>query len=228
MNVNQKQNRFVVDFKLLLITGGKPPRQKWVDIISEAGEAGVRAVQFRAKDLPLREQFIMAGEIEKVTKRFGMKLFINDRIDLCLAINADGVHLPAAGLPVPVARQLLGKTKGIGVSCHSLEEVLRAESDGADYAVLGPIYDTASKRPYGAPLGIDSFRQVRQWVSIPLFAIGGIKTKQIPEVMKASADAVAMISEIMEAREVKAQCRVILNQIESCGQRNAFRKPQMP
>jgi len=199
-----------IDFNLLLITDRtKSCGRPLTDIIREAGEAGVRAVQFREKDLSLREQMSMAIAIVKITKQFGMKLFINDRVDLCMAIDADGVHLPSTGVPISVARKMLGLQKIIGVSCHALEEVVRAEAEGADYALLGPIYDTPSKRQYGVPLGIDYFKAVRQATTIPLFAVGGIKTTNIAEVMRSGADGVAMISEIMEAKNVGEQCRAI-------------------
>ncbi|MBI3598773.1 MAG: thiamine phosphate synthase [Nitrospirae bacterium] len=203
---------FLIDFKHLLITerkntGGRP----LTDIITEAGEAGLRAVQFREKDLPLREQMKMALEIQKITQQFGMKLFINDRVDLCLCIDADGVHLPSTGLPVTVVRKMLGPKKGIGVSCHMLEDVLRAESFGADFALLGPIYDTPSKRQYGKPLGIDYLKEVRQATTIPLFAVGGVRKDKIAQVMQTGADGVAMISEIMTAENVRERCWAILN-----------------
>lgn len=174
-------------------------------------------MQLREKDLSLREQMQMAIGIQKVTRKFGMKLFINDRVDLCLAIDADGVHLPSTGLPIAIARKMLGAEKIIGVSCHALQDVLRAESCGADYAVLGPVYDTPSKREYGKPIGIDYFKQVRQATirrgrsPIPLFAVGGIKAANIEEVMQSGADGVAMISEIMAANPVRDTCRAILN-----------------
>ncbi|MBI3359210.1 MAG: thiamine phosphate synthase [Nitrospirae bacterium] len=203
---------FLIDFNHLLITdrkntGGRP----LTDIITEAGEAGLRAVQFREKDLPLREQMKMALEIQKITQQFGMKLFINDRVDLCLCIDADGVHLPSTGLPVTVVRKMLGPKKGIGVSCHMLEDVLRAESFGADFALLGPIYDTLSKRQYGKPLGIDYLKEVRQATTIPLFAVGGVRKDNIAQVMQTGADGVAMISEIMTAENVRERCWAILN-----------------
>ena len=199
-------------FNLLLITDRKNAcGRPLTDIVREAGQAGVRAVQFREKDLPLREQMQMAIAIQKIARQFGMQLFINERVDLCIAIGAEGVHLPVAGLPISVARKMLGPKKIIGVSCHALGDVLQAESEHADYAVLGPIYDTPSKREYGAPLGIHYFKAVRQATTIPLFAVGGIKMAKIEEIVKAGADGVAMISEIMEAYNVEAQCRAILN-----------------
>ena len=205
---------FRIDFNLFLITDRtKSGGRALADIIGEASDAGVRAVQFREKDLSLREQMTLAIEIQNIAKKSGMKLFINDRVDLCLAIDADGAHLPSAGLPIAVARKLLGVKKGVGVSCHSLEDVLRAESEGANYALLGPIFDTPSKRQYGKPLGMDCLKEVLQATAIPLFAVGGIKKANIAEVMNAGASGVAMISEIMEAENVREKCRGILNQV---------------
>ncbi len=183
-------------------------------MIREAAEAGVRAIQFREKDLSLREQLVLAEKIQGVTKQHAVKLFINDRIDLCLAIDADGVHLPSQGFPIRVARKLLGAQKEIGLSCHSLDEVLYAQAQGADFALLGPIYDTPSKREYGPVLGIDYFRCVKQTTTIPLFAIGGIGEAQLTEVFGAGADGVAMVSHIMGASNIRKQSRFVLDRIE--------------
>jgi thiamine-phosphate pyrophosphorylase len=109
---------------------------------------------------------------------------------------------------------MVGAKKGIGVSCHSLEEVQRAEAEGADFAVLGPVYDTPSKRRYGAPLGLDYFKKVKEKTSLPLFAIGGVSQSSLREVFAAGADGVAMISTIVSAKEVFERSRALLNEID--------------
>jgi thiamine-phosphate pyrophosphorylase len=204
-----------IDFKVYLIsdrtkTLGRPLSQ----IIGEAGRAGITAVQFREKDLTLREQLEFASEIRAVAKEHKMQFFVNDRIDLCLALDAEGVHLPSSGLPVTVAREILGGSKLIGVSCHSLEEVQRAEWEGADFAVLGPVYDTPSKRSYGPPLGIDLFQKVRRSTSIPLFAIGGVDRSKLKELLDAGADGVALISAILSSQDVYQKCRRLIDEIK--------------
>lgn len=204
----------LVDFKLYMIgdrhqTGSRSLSQ----VVQAAAEAGVSAIQFREKDLPLRAQFDLAQKIKKATEKQGVRLLVNDRVDLCLALDAAGVHLPSKGLPIGLARRLLGKKKLIAVSCHSLEEVKKAEQAGADFAVLGPIYDTPSKRPYGAPLTLPYFSQVKSETEIPLFAIGGIGLEQLGDVFSAGADGVAMISGISAVEDVGRQCRRLLKEI---------------
>ncbi len=201
-------------FKLYLIgnrhqTGGRPLTQ----VIREAGKAGVQAVQFREKDLSLQAQFELASKIQKITKTLGMKLFINGRIDLCLALDADGVHLPVKGFPIEAARKILGKKKTIILSCHKYEDVKKGETEGADFAVLGPVYDTPSKRSYGLPLGLKAFKEVKKNCSIPLFAIGGIDRTRLKAVFEAGADGVAMISAIVSANDVEKKSRSILENI---------------
>lgn len=202
-------------FKLYLIgdrhqTVERPLTQ----VIREAGKAGVQAVQFREKDLSFRAQFDLASAIHEVTKKLGMKLLINGRIDLCLALDADGVHLPIDGFPIGIARKILGREKLIALSCHNSEDIKKGEIEGADFAVLGPIYDTPSKRSYGLPLGLHSFKHIKKTSSIPIFAIGGIHRGRIKEVIEAGADGVAMISVIVSAKDVASQCRGILEDLE--------------
>jgi len=203
-----------IDFNLYLICDRKQIAPKpLTDFIEEAAQAGVSAVQLREKDLPLLHQMELAQAVQHVTKRYGMKLFINDRLDICLAIDADGVHLPASGIPAFVARNILGDRKWIGVSCHTWTEVRRAEEEGADFALLGPVYDTPSKRSFGPPLGVSAFQQIGLATRIPLFAVGGIRKERIAHVISARARGVALISEVASAPDVQACCRELLQEL---------------
>jgi thiamine-phosphate pyrophosphorylase len=141
----------------------------------------------------------------------GGRVMINDRVDLALALGADGVHLRADSLPVAVARRLLGADRLIGVSAHSTDEVARAESDGADFAVLGPIYETPSKRAYGPPIGLRPIEEARRRCRIPVFAIGGITVARVAEVRRAGAYGVAAVSAILSAASVEAAIRQFLD-----------------
>lgn len=204
-----------VNFQLYLITD-RSQTCGWplTEVIRQAGQAGIQAVQLREKDLPPRALLQLASEIRSITREYGIKLLINDRVDLCLALDADGVHLPSTGFPVHVARKIAGVDRYIGVSCHSSEEVQKAEKGGADFAVLGPVYDTPSKRPYGSPLGLNTFREVKRETSIPLFAIGGVDASRLEEVFSAGADGVAMISGIVSAENISGRCRGLLRKIK--------------
>ncbi|HIE65473.1 MAG: thiamine phosphate synthase [Nitrospira sp.] len=203
-----------VDFTLYLITDqSQTCGRSLCEVIRQAGQGGIQTVQLREKDLPLRALLQLASEIISITREFGMKLLINDRVDVCLAIDADGVHLPSSGFPIDAARKILGMDKWIGVSCHSVDEVHQAEKEGADFAVLGPVYDTPSKRPYGSPFGLEAFREAKRRASIPLFAIGGVDAARLEEVFSAGADGVAMISGIVAAEDISERCRGLLNEI---------------
>ena len=193
-----------VDFSLYLITDrhqskGKPLK----DVVHSALQGGVTAVQLREKDLSPKELFPLAVELRELTRVFGAKLFINDRVDLALAVNADGVHLPADSFPVPVVRKILGEEKLIGVSTHNLEEVKRAELQGANFVTLGPIYFTPSKAQFGQPLGPQRIAEVKKETTLPIFALGGIKKHCVQEVMERGAHGVGVISAILGNENVK-------------------------
>jgi len=204
-----------IPFKLYLIGDrhqslGRPLTQ----VIREAGETGLSGFQFREKDLSLRAQFALALEIRTITREFGIKLIINGRADLCLAIDADGVQLPINGFPISAARKILGQGRLIGLSCHSEANVLLAEKEEADFAVLGPVYDTPSKQKYGAALSLDTFKKIRDQTKIPLFAIGGINQSRLKAVFGAGADGVALISAISSAKNVGNSCKNFLKEIK--------------
>ena len=158
---------------------------------------GIRLVQLRERDLPIRELLNLARQMRTLTSQYRAKLLINDRIDICLAVEADGIHLRSNRLPAPVVRKILGSHKLIGVSTHSLEEAWQAEAEGADFIVLGPIYETRSKLAFGAPLGLETLRAAGKFIKIPLLALGGIQRQQVRKVMGAGADGIALISAIL-------------------------------
>lgn len=195
--------------KLFLITDrtqtlGRP----LLDVVKTAIEGGVRLIQLREKELSGRELFDLAKEMRELTDRYGAKLLINDRVDIALAVGADGVHLGRRSVSVQDARRAFETSSliphpSVGVSTHSLEEALQAQSDGADFITFGPVYLTLSKAAYGEPLGIDKLREVTKAVGIPIYALGGVKKGNIGEVLKAGAYGVAMISAIMSANDVK-------------------------
>ncbi|MEK6618495.1 MAG: thiamine phosphate synthase [Nitrospirota bacterium] len=201
-----------IDFPLCLVTGrhqtvGRP----LVPLLRQALRAGVRAVQLRERDLETRPLLALAEDILRLTREHGAWLFINDRVDLVMALGADGVHLRANSLPVAVTRRLLGPGRMIGVSAHSTEEVVRAESEGADFAVLGPVYETTSKLVYGPPIGLHPIEEASRRCRIPVFAIGGITASRVGEVRRAGACGVAVISSILSAGSVESATHQLLD-----------------
>jgi thiamine-phosphate pyrophosphorylase len=170
-----------------------------VEVLGQALEAGVRAIQLREKDLDTFELYRLGERVLSMARKAGAALIINDRVDVAMALGADGVHLTRKSLPPREARALVGSDMLLGVSCHGLADVREAVEGGVDYLVFGPIYATPSKAPYGPPLGLDMLRQARAICSLPILAIGGISAPRAPEVLAAGAAGVAVISAILAA-----------------------------
>jgi thiamine-phosphate pyrophosphorylase len=170
-------------------------------------------VQIREKDLETRQLIDVAQQLIPLIKQHQGKVFVNDRVDLVLALDADGVHLRSDSLPIPVARRLLGKDKLIGISTHSVEDVRQAEGEGADFVVLGPIFETPSKQIYGPPLGLQTLESACQESHLPIFAIGGITPKQVLTVLSVGAYGIALISAILQASSIQDSTRELLSQL---------------
>lgn len=205
-----------VDFSLCLVTdrhetGGRP----LLPLLREAMDAGLRAIQLRERDLGTRPLLALAEEVLGLTRPRGAKLLINDRVDLVLALGADGVHLRSSSLPVAVARRILGPEPLIGVSAHSADEVVQAEAQGADFAVLGPVYETPSKRVFGQPIGLSAIQDAVRRSHIPVLAIGGITAERAPVVRQAGAFGVAVRSSILAAESVSGATRDVLEALAS-------------
>jgi thiamine-phosphate pyrophosphorylase len=180
------------------------------EVVGACIQGGARVFQLREKDLEARELTALAECLLQLITPVGGLLLINDRIDVALAVGANGAHLSQRGLPPAVARRLLGPTRLLGVSCHSLAEAEEAQQGGADFILLGPIFSTPSKALYGSPVDLELIREVRPRIGLPIFAIGGITAANRPEVRTAGADGVAVISAVMAAPDVSAAVRALL------------------
>lgn len=179
------------------------------DVVEAAVAGGVDAVQLREKDLSGRALFELARDLRARCTRYGARLLINDRIDVALAVGADGVHLPVNSFAVVDARRLLGPTALIGASAHTPAQARTAAADGADFIVYGPIFDTPSKRAFGPPLGLEALQRVTRELTIPVLAIGGMNAARAPEVRRHGAHGLAMISAILGATDPRAAAATV-------------------
>ncbi len=172
--------------------------------LSAATEHGDRAgVLLREKDLDGGALLQHARALREVTRGYAATLLVSARADVAIAAEADGVHLPQDDLPAEVARSLLG-TRLLGVSCHSPREVDDAVDGGADYVTFGPVYDTASKRTYGPPVGVEALAAVCAACSVPVLALGGITMANGPAALAAGAHGLAFISAVATAADPAA------------------------
>ena len=189
----------------LITDRGQTRGRPLLDVLEEALEGGVGMIQLREKDLTGKALCDLAWQVMELTKKYGARLLINDRIDVALAVGADGVHLPGGSFTPGKARTLLGMDKIIAVSTHSLSEAAAAQEDGADFVTFSPIYHTSSKAIFGKPQGLLKLNEVCAKVQIPVYALGGITADRIPEVMSMGACGAAMISAILSAKDVGAE-----------------------
>ncbi|HEY1266996.1 MAG TPA: thiamine phosphate synthase [Candidatus Binatia bacterium] len=204
------------DFNLYLVTDRKlTGGRELVDVVAQALAGGVKAVQLREKDLGGGELFQLAKRLKDVCARHRARLFINDRVDVALAVDADGVQLGGASMPVGAARSLLGEAKFIGASIHTLEEARDAERAGADFLLFGPVYFTPSKAAYGAPQGLKRLKEVVEKISIPVYAIGGISADNVETIGETGARGVALISAIIAAPDPAAAAQAVLQRLKT-------------
>jgi thiamine-phosphate pyrophosphorylase len=172
-----------------------------INDVTLAAAAGAPVVQYRSSGLCTREMFAEARALRQLCRQ--TRFLVNDRVDLALAVQADGVHLGQDDLPLAAARALLGANAIIGVTVHNLEEARAAELGGADYLGVSPIFATQTKTDAGAPAGIDLLQQLRRATRLPLVAIGGITLQNAPEVIRAGADCACAISAVVTRSDVK-------------------------
>ena len=205
-----------INFRLLLVTDRHQTQGRSLrTMLQQAVKGGVPAIQLRERDLSTPELLLLTRELQAITAPYAVPLIINDRIDLVLALNLGGVHLRANSLPVSVARRLVGTQRLIGLSTHSIEEVRQANRDGADYVLFGPIFDTPSKRQFGAPVGLEALAAVCGQSVIPVFAVGGITSALVRDVRRAGAHGVAVIGAILTRDDAAEATSELLVSLES-------------
>ncbi|MCS6817807.1 MAG: thiamine phosphate synthase [Blastocatellia bacterium] len=188
---------------LYLITDRKLcPSRSILELIVEAARAGVDLIQIREKDLPIRELCALVEEAAARIAGTPARLLVNDRFDVAVTCGAHGVHLTTRSLPAAIVREIVGPDVLIGVSAHSLEEARDAEIGGADFLVLGPVFETPSKKPYGPPLGLEAFACIAVAVRLPVLAIGGITPENAPQVLARGAAGIAAIRMFVEAEQL--------------------------
>jgi thiamine-phosphate pyrophosphorylase len=196
------------DLSLYVITDGRLANGRdQVAAIEAAIRGGATMVQLRDKELPARDQYALGLRLRELTRRTGAALIVNDRVDLALAIDADGVHLGQDDLPPSIARQLLGPDAIVGVSAGNPTELALVEREGIDYVGTGPFAPTRSKSDAGAAIGPAGFAAVRALTKLPMVAIGAISATNAAEAVRAGAQGVAVISAVVGAADPEAAAR---------------------
>lgn len=187
------------------ITDETLSRKGSVSDVRAAVSAGVKVVQYRNKSAATSVMVREAGELRKIFRK-GLFL-VNDRVDVALAVHADGVHLGQQDMPFPLARKLLGKKRIIGLTVNNIEQARQAQALGADYIGVAPIFTTSTKNDAGTPVGIDGLHKICGAVAIPVVAIGGIDLSNAGSVVAAGADAYCAISAVITKADVAAEIR---------------------
>jgi thiamine-phosphate pyrophosphorylase len=203
------------ELRLCLVTDRSQTRGRdLVDVVIACVTAGLPAVQVREKDLPAADLAALCRRLREPTRERGALLIVNDRADVALAVGADAVQRTHASLSVAEIRAVVDKRLRVGASTHSREDAIAAEADGADWIVFGPVYDTPSKRGYGAPQGLRNLEAVVASVRLPVIAIGGITPERVAEVRGAGAHGVAAISAILSADSPRDATKRLLDALE--------------
>ncbi|MDE3040270.1 MAG: thiamine phosphate synthase [Nitrospirota bacterium] len=189
------------------------PARPLVEVLTAAAEAGASLFQYRNKTASMKEAYVEALALRQAAAKTGALFIVNDRCDLAVAVDADGVHLGQGDLPLDLARKVMGPDKLIGISTHNSNQVREATAGKPDYLGFGPIFTPGSKQDHDPVVGIEGLRSMRSLTSLPVFAIGGIQMEQVGAVMNAGADGVAVISAILKAADIREAVRGFLSRM---------------
>ncbi|MFW6135923.1 MAG: thiamine phosphate synthase [Chloroflexota bacterium] len=194
-----------IDWSVYVITDRRAAGDRpLADVIREALAGGATAVQLREKIAATREIIELGQALHAITRAAQVPLIVNDRVDIALAVGAEGVHVGQEDMPAPLARGLIGPGRILGVSAGTVAEARQAQVDGADYLGVGDVYGTPSKPDAGEPIGVQGLREIAEAVSIPVVGIGGITADRVAAVIEAGAAGVAVISAVVGAPDPEA------------------------
>jgi thiamine-phosphate pyrophosphorylase len=210
----------LTDIGYYFITDSALSRKGIFRDVESAVRGGCKIVQYREKLKSVQQMIEEAAEIKRICEKKAI-LLINDHMDVALAVDADGVHLGQDDMNISTARYLFGKKKIIGVTVHNVDEAVEAEKAGADYLGVSPIFATGTKKDAGIPCGLPMLVAVRSAVKIPIVAVGGINRRNAPVVIKAGADSVASILDVVCSDDVEESVREF-NRIISEGRKNVI------
>ncbi len=200
-----------IDYSLYLVTDRGLARGRPIAaVVSAAAAGGVTCVQLRDKHGSTRQLIDEAGRLSELLKPRGIPLIINDRLDVALAVQADGVHLGQSDMPLDLARRIAGDSLIIGISAESLADALAAERQGADYIGVSPVFATPTKTDTGAPFGLAGLAAVRRAVRLPIVGIGGVNLENASAVIRQGADGIAVVSAIVAAEDPERAARELL------------------
>ncbi|KAE9631352.1 thiamine phosphate synthase [Defluviitalea raffinosedens] len=201
-----------VDYKLYLVTDRDILAGRNLEsAVEEAIQGGVTLVQLREKDITSLEFYNMALRIKRITSQYNIPLIINDRLDIALAVDAEGVHLGQRDIPCVIARKIIGENKIVGVSASTLEEAKKAEKDGADYIGVGAVFPTSTKQD-ARDVSVDLLKEIKQSVAIPVVAIGGINEDNVSLLKDTNIDGIAVVSAILGKKDIKSAAFCLRNQ----------------
>ena len=199
-----------LDLSLYLVTDKSDDVEKFLNTIEEAIKGGVTVVQIREKTADTLDFYNLALKVKEITTKYNVPLIINDRVDIALAIDADGVHVGQSDMPCDVTRRLIGKDKILGVSAATVDEAQKAEKDGADYIGTGAVFPTATKDD--APsVTKEELKEVVDSIEIPVVAIGGINLKNAHELTDTGIAGLSVVSAIISADNPKKASQELLN-----------------
>jgi thiamine-phosphate pyrophosphorylase len=201
-----------IDYRLYLVTDrGILGGRDFFKAVEDALKGGVTLLQLREKDISSLDFYNIAIKLKQISDAYNVPLIINDRLDIALAADADGLHIGQEDIPIAEARRLLGPKKILGYSVSNVKEAVYGEKNGADYLGAGPVYITGSKSDAGAPIGPEGIKCIKESISIPVVGIGGIGIDNIDEVRHSGVDGISVISAILGKEDIEGASRKLLN-----------------